>query len=580
MKKLVLLVVGFWALQAQAQCPPAGAAPTTYGNGSWIGYVFDGAQNITTNYQGFITENETFDESFCGSDVCNFNTNVCTVQTETFSVRFRMRRTFTNSVYRLIIGGDDGERLSTDGAATWLIDQWNDHGYTNYSAVTILSGVTNMVLDYYDNDRANRVSYSYVDLGPAWGGLIGSDQSFCQGGTVDPAAFTSTEPALFTPVSGTVRYQWEISTNNSTWTNVTGATAITYDIPAGFSGTRYYRRRGYNNTTSAYSNTVVVKVQGATSDQTTYGNGSWIGYVYDGSQNYTTNFMGSVTEPTTFDESFGGETATFATSGCDVYTETFSIRYKMRINFPCGDYKFTIGGDDGVRLSIDGGSTYLINDYGNHAYNPVTHAGTVRLSGSTDLILEYFEDGGGNRVSFNYTVTTCPMPVMLTGFSGEAKDGTSLLTWATATELNNSGFVVERGTSGTQYDSIGFVNGHGNSNVRRTYSFTDETPQPRYNYYRLKQVDFDGKYEYSDIVSVLHENLSGLNIFPNPAEDYITVQSNDEVLSLHLMSAVTNQQIALIRQDDRALLSGVAPGVYVLIVRTTRKTFYEKMVVK
>ncbi len=128
MKKFVFLLLGFCALQAQAQCPPAGAAPTTYGNGNWIGYVFDGIQNFT-NYQGTITENETFDESFCG-DVCTFPTSGCTVQSESFTIRFRMTKTFANSVYRLIIGGDDGERLSIDGGTTNVINQWGDHGYT------------------------------------------------------------------------------------------------------------------------------------------------------------------------------------------------------------------------------------------------------------------------------------------------------------------------------------------------------------------------------------------------------------------------------------------------------------------
>lgn len=577
MKKIVFLLLGFCAFQAQAQCPPAGAAPTAYGNGNWIGYVFDGIQNFT-DYQGTITENEAFDESFCG-DVCTFNTSVCTVQTESFTIRFRMTKIFTNSVYRLIIGGDDGERLSIDGGSTNVINQWGDHGYTTYSTVAVMNGSYDLVMDYYENNQGNRVSFDYVDLGPSWGGLISGDQSYCDGGSVDPAAFTSTEPALFI-TAGAVQYQWESSADNMAWADIPGATGITYDIPAGFSGTRYYRRRGYNPSASAYSNTVVVVAQTSTADQTTFGNGSWIGYVYDGERNYTTNFMGSITEPTTFDEDFGGDPNTFTTSGCDVYTESFSVRFKMQINFPCGDYKFTIGGDDGVRLSLDGGSTYLIDDYGNHGYNPTTHAGTVHLSGSYDLILDYFEAGGLNRVSFSYTVTTCPLPVKLVDFSGEAKNGTSLLHWVTATEVNNSGFVVERSAAGIEYDSIGFVAGHGDSNLRQTYLFTDALPLQKRNYYRLKQVDFDGKYAYSEIVSVLQQGSFGLSVFPNPADDYVVIQSSDEIVSVRLMSTVTNKQAAFTRQGDKVYFPDVAAGVYTLIVRTTRGIFYEKVVVR
>lgn len=577
MKKLILLLLFLVSLKANAQCP-AGTAPTAYGSGSWIGYVFDGVQNFT-NYQGSITESENFDDSFCG-DNCNFNTSNCSVQTETFTVRFKMQKNFPNAVYRIVIGGDDGVRVSTNGGSSWLLNAWNNQGYTTYSTLLVINGNTNMVFEYYENDGANRVSFSDTNLGAAYGGLIGSSQSFCQAGTVDPAAFTSTEPGMFV-TAGTVQYQWESSPDNATWTNVASATALTYDIPAGYSGVRYYRRRAYNGTATAYSNTVVVKAQTASADQSTYGNGTWIGYVYDGANNFTAaNFVGAITEARTFDENFGGDANTFATTGCDVYAETFSVRYKMTVTLACGDYKFTIGGDDGVRLSIDGGATYLIDDFNDHGYRPVTHTGTVRLNGTYNFILDFYENAGANRVTFNYTTTSCMLPVTLTEFTGEAVNETSVLKWATATEKNNSGFIIERSAAGTQYDSIGFIAGNINTTTRQTYTFTDNHPLYGRNYYRLKQVDLDRRYEYSGLVTVIQKDAPALQVYPNPTSDYLILETRQEIISQTLISAITNQPINTTLDGHTLRFPNTPPGLYILIIRTTESTLYKNIIIK
>jgi len=96
------------------------------------------------------------------------------------------------------------------------------------------------------------------------------------------------------------------------------------------------------------------------------------------------------------------------------------------------------------------------------------------------------------------------LPVTLLFFKGENKENKySNLTWETALEINNSGFKIERSLDGINFDSIGWVSGHVNSTVSNSYFFNDYSIQ-RGNiyYYRLKQVDLDGNFEYSDIISV------------------------------------------------------------------------------
>ena len=144
------------------------------------------------------------------------------------------------------------------------------------------------------------------------------------------------------------------------------------------------------------------QVCGTCPNQTNYGIGSWIGYVYDhnGAGNPVTNpfatYKGCVTETAIFNRDWGTGNPSCAAGG-----NNFAVRYRMRMNFAPGTYSITIGGDDGVRLSFDGGATFAISDWADHAYRTTTQC--VYLSGSHDLVLEFYEKGGNARVSFNYT---------------------------------------------------------------------------------------------------------------------------------------------------------------------------------
>jgi len=98
------------------------------------------------------------------------------------------------------------------------------------------------------------------------------------------------------------------------------------------------------------------------------------------------------------------------------------------------------------------------------------------------------------------------IPVELTSFTASVVDGNVVLNWITATELNNAGFQIERRKTKDErkedWENIGFVNGNGTSTETHTYSFTDQNPVPGKSYYKLKQIDFDGSFEYSNIVEV------------------------------------------------------------------------------
>jgi hypothetical protein len=121
------------------------------------------------------------------------------------------------------------------------------------------------------------------------------------------------------------------------------------------------------------------------------------------------------------------------------------------------------------------------------------------------------------------------LPVELLDFTATKIEKTVELNWQTASERNNVGFEIERSSNDQNWEVIGFVEGRGNSFETQDYSFIDTAPNIGNNYYRLKQVDFDGHYEYSSIRHILFtaNNKSALSIYPNPNGGQFTVGINN-----------------------------------------------------
>jgi len=121
-----------------------------------------------------------------------------------------------------------------------------------------------------------------------------------------------------------------------------------------------------------------------------------------------------------------------------------------------------------------------------------------------------------------------PAPVELTSFDAAVKSDHVKLSWATASELNNSHFVLEKSLDGKQFSKIGIVNGKGNSSSYQEYSYLDMDPYNGINYYRLKQVDYNGEFVYSKVAKVMVENIGTLQLIPNPAKNNFNIKSDQE----------------------------------------------------
>ena len=126
---------------------------------------------------------------------------------------------------------------------------------------------------------------------------------------------------------------------------------------------------------------------------------------------------------------------------------------------------------------------------------------------------------------FQVMGTLVPLPVSLVAFSATQQRSAVALRWATATELNNAGFEVQRSADGVAFASLTFVPGAGDSQSLRTYTYLDVQPLSSTSYYRLKQVDADGKFVYSAMQVVSGSGLltQAPSVYPNPASTQATV---------------------------------------------------------
>ena len=168
-----------------------------------------------------------------------------------------------------------------------------------------------------------------------------------------------------------------------------------------------------------------------------------------------------------------------------------------------------------------------------------------------------------------------PLPITLSEFSA-AKDGNKTkLTWSTLTETNNKGFNIQRSLDAKSWETIHYVSGVGNASIKTNYSAIDESPIKGTNFYRLEQMDLDGKKSYSTVVSVRFADKEsvGLSFFPNPTKDKVVIiidkiESNKANLEIINMQGKVLKTISLTDQQSNSNLlvdvNNFSKGMYLI----------------
>lgn len=220
----------------------------------------------------------------------------------------------------------------------------------------------------------------------------------------------------------------------------------------------------------------------------------------------------------------------------------------------------TLSSEADIRLSKDDGSGWISfgSDVPNTSSNYVASTGLASFSVFTGSDIDNL------------------LPVELVYFKGEHEGNQVLLTWKTASEINNDYFQVERSIDTKTWSAVGRVTGSGSTNTPVSYSFSDQESHTGTSYYRLKQVDFDGSFSYSDVVAVYipagHETQF-VQTFPNPTDHELTVRYKSSGNTKVRVQINDNTGRTRITEDlsptsgintEKIDLSDLRPGTYVL----------------
>lgn len=233
-----------------------------------------------------------------------------------------------------------------------------------------------------------------------------------------------------------------------------------------------------------------------------------------------------------------------------------------------------------------GGTTTLASDAADiWVGTTLVSAGVAATTPAADLTdFKFYANGGTGSIiidDIEVSVPSVVLPVSITSFTANKAGATNQLTWETESEINNKGYDIERQNQAGAWETLGFVNGTGKAS---TYSFEDKDPLS-ISYYRLRQVDFDGKETLSKIVSV-SQNTKGLTrITPNPTSDKVNIQLNQNDVSNQAATVVlfdmTGRQVLTQKTTASVVeldLSNLAKGMYVMTVQSNNAMYQEKII--
>lgn len=243
---------------------------------------------------------------------------------------------------------------------------------------------------------------------------------------------------------------------------------------------------------------------------------------------------------------------------------------------------------DGSQAAIYNGSRY--NKYYDGWIDELRISETCRSTGW--LQTEY--NNQNSPETFYSLGATNYLPVELVFFNAQVQNNTVVVDWATASQKNNDYFNIERSLDGNTFENLAEVDGLGNSQSYKAYQWIDENPQSGISYYRLRQTDFDGKYEVFLPVSVKYlpevKGVELLNVSPNPFSEYVNIRfriAKETELDVILMNSngvqVFSDQIFTQEGENTYTFHAdgmIAPGMYYLMLSQNGSVLVTQKVMK
>ncbi len=270
----------------------------------------------------------------------------------------------------------------------------------------------------------------------------------------------------------------------------------------------------------------------------------------------------------------------FTATSSSTYTEGVEYEiFRVTLDIPAANVDFELVHNDGFvphYLALIGGTgSDLSNVGGNMFYGDNAMICSPNCPASTP---------GSNHVDEG---NNAPLPVELFSFTASKLDEEVDLEWMTASEDKNRGFYIERKNAISDWTQIGFVEGRGTTSDFSTYDFMDRSPSTGFNYYRLKQMDFDSSFEYSKIRVVEFESRGNtVSVFPNPTSDVVNIQLDENINegSLQLFDQlgrlVMQERFGESEYLKTISLNQFPEGVYTINIISEDQRFSEKIILQ
>ncbi len=241
--------------------------------------------------------------------------------------------------------------------------------------------------------------------------------------------------------------------------------------------------------------------------------------------------------------------------------DVFIAKYDASGNYVCAGRmgsSTASGNDIGYAIAVDA--------TGSNVYTTGYFSLTADFNPDPGVVNNLVSAGGHDIFYGKYDMSACGvLPVGILNFSGYMKGNENLLEWTTSSEISNDYFIVERKGDASSNRSIresaweetGKVKGAGNSTAKQNYSFSDQHPVAGMNYYRLKQIDFDGNFSYSKTISIKSTiNHQSLTIYPVPSDkelNYEFYSDENSLINVSVMDVLGN----IIMQEQTQAKRGV-----------------------
>lgn len=263
-------------------------------------------------------------------------------------------------------------------------------------------------------------------------------------------------------------------------------------------------------------------------------------------------------------------------------------------------YKWQVSRNSGITFTnITSGATFTYTNGTATLSYDITNVSTDIVNGTNAngniyrLVVAASRSGLNNPDChyFNdYTLVVAaggPTPVKLTSFDGAYADGVATLKWQTSQELNNDRFELYRSYDGSNFELATTIAGAGNSSLPKNYSYQDRINLDGNVYYKLKQIDIDGKFSFSNIIRLSSSNNNeSFKVYPNPVANNFTVSFGAPKTGMATLlirntngQTVYRKSVSVIKGNNSISISGqqLSPGMYYVTVTNDEINYNAKL---